>query len=212
MENIRDVRAEGGQRIDGVADAAGPDRRGAGRYRTICRIARVQRANDVGLWRVRNISNEGLMLSADVPATVGETLDIALSETTTIRGKIIWARAGRCGVVFDRPVDAAAVLRGLAEEQRAEAYRALRLPIAVEAIIALRDDSRPIDLVDISQHGAGFRYDQRLDPGTEVELILPASQLRRRAVVRWSREQRGGLWFTQQLDCADLESIAFLRR
>lgn len=212
MESSGYTRAAGKQRIDGIEDMAMSDRRGAERYRTICRIARVQRADDVGLWLVRNISNEGLMLAADIPATVGETLDISLSETTTLLGTIIWAEHGRCGVAFDRPIDAAAVLRGLAGEQRAEGYRALRLPVEVEAIIALGDDARPIDLVDISQQGAGFRYDRVLEPGTEVDLILPGGEMRRRALVRWSRGQRGGLWFTQQLDRAALESIALLRQ
>ncbi len=212
MESSSYFHEVGTQRIDGIEDVAKSDRRGAERYRTVCRIARVQRADDVGLWRVRNISNEGLMLSADTPATVGETLNISLSETTTLRGTIIWVERGRCGVAFDRPIDATAVLRGLAEEQRAEGYRALRLPVEVEAVLALSDDARPIDLIDISQQGAGFRYDRVLDPGVEVDLILPGGELRRRALVRWSQGPRGGLWFTQQLDRADLESIALLRR
>lgn len=212
MESSSNSRTAGNQHIDDIEDMVTSDRRGAERYRTVCRIARVQRADDAGLWRVRNISNEGLMLAADTPTTVGETLDISLSETTTLRSTVIWAERGFCGVAFDRPIDAAAVLRGLADEQRAEGYRALRLPVEIEAIIALPHDSRPIDLVDISQQGAGFRYDRVLDPGTEVDLILPGGDLRRRALVRWSRGLRGGLWFTQQLDRAALESIALLRR
>lgn len=212
MESSSYSQVGGTQRIDGIEVVAKTDRRGSNRYRTVCRIARVKRTDDVGLWRVRNISNEGLMLAADIPATVGETLDISLSETTTLRGTIVWAECGICGVVFDAPIDAATVLRGLAVEQRAEGYRALRLSVEVEAIIALRNDARPIDLVDISQHGAGFRYDRVLDPGAEVDLILPGGELRRRALVRWSQGQRGGLWFTQQLDRAALESIALLKQ
>lgn len=212
MESSSYSHAAGTQRTEDIEDVARSNRRGAERYRTVCRIARVQRANDVGLWRVRNISNEGLMLAADTSIAIGETLDISLSETMTLRGTVIWAEPGRCGVAFEGPIDAAAVLRGLADEQRAEGYRALRLPVAVEAIMALGNDARPIDLVDISQHGAGFRYDRVLEPGTEVELILPGGELRRRALVRWSREQRGGLWFAQQLDRAALESIALLQR
>jgi len=198
--------------FDGIEAISSGDRRGSERHRTICRIARVQRARDVGLWRVRNISDKGLMLAADIPAAVGEILDISLSEMVTLRGTIVWAERGRYGVAFDAPIDAAALLRGLADEQRAEGYRALRLPVDVEAIVALRDDARPIDLVDISQQGAGFRYDRTLAPGTEIDLVLPGADLRRRALVRWSRGERGGLWFTQQLDRATLESIAALRR
>ena len=132
-------------RIPDIDDKALSDRRGAERHRTVWRIARVQRANDQGLWRVRNISNEGLMLAADTSATVGETLGISLSETIALRGTIVWAERGFFGVAFDRPIDVAAVLRRLAEEQRSEGYRALRLPVEAQAVIALRDDARPID-------------------------------------------------------------------
>lgn len=65
MESSSYFHAVGTQRIDCIEDVAKSDRRGAGRYRTLCRIAAVRRADDIGLWRVRNISNEGLMLSAD---------------------------------------------------------------------------------------------------------------------------------------------------
>ena len=212
MESSDYPFAADSQRIHDIDDMALSDRRGAERHRTVCRIARVQRADDVGLWRVRNISNEGLMLAADTSATVGETLGISLSETIALRGTIVWAERGFFGVAFDRPIDVVAVLRKLADEQRADGYRALRLPVEVEAVLALRDGARPIDLVDISQHGAGFRYDRGLEPGTEVDLILPGGETRRRALVRWSRGQRGGLWFTQPLDRAALESIALWRR
>lgn len=210
MESSSHSQAADTQHIADAEDATRSNRRGTERYRTVWRIARVRRAADMGLWRVRNISNDGLMLAADMPVAVGETLDISLSETITLRGRVVWAKQGACGVAFARPNDAVAALRGLAAEQRAEGYRALRLPVEIEAIVALRNDARPIDLVDISQHGAGFRYDRMLDPGTEVELILPGGELRRRALVRWSREHRGGLWFTEQLDRAALESIARL--
>ena len=196
---------------DDGQDAATRNRRGSERYRTVCRVARVQRAHDSGLWRVRNISNHGLMLAADTPVRIGERLEISLSETTTVRGKIVWAERGRCGVAFDKPIAAAAVLRALACEQRSESYRALRLPVEVKAVMALRNDARPIDLVDISQQGAGFRYDGVLAPGTEIGLLLPGGELRRQALVRWSRGPRGDLWFTRQLDRADLESISLLR-
>ena len=37
--------------------------------------------------------------------------------------------------------------------------------------------------------------------------IQPTGGIKRRAIVRWSRAGRGGLWLTQPLDRADLESI-----
>lgn len=184
------------------------DRRASDRYRSVCRIARVTRRDDSGLWRVRNISDDGLMLSADVAVNVGETLDIALSETVRVTGRVVWADRGRCGVAFDAKIDVAATLRALAAEQRSENYRALRLPVAAEAILMLGTQSLPIDLIDISPQGAGYLCNARLDPASELDLVLPGAELRRRAIVRWTSGNRGGLWFTQPLDRTDLESIA----
>ena len=70
MESSSYSRAAGTQRIDCIEDVTESDRRGSERYRTVCRIARVRRADDIGLWRVRNLSNDGLMLTADTPAAV----------------------------------------------------------------------------------------------------------------------------------------------
>lgn len=184
------------------------ERRGSDRYRAICRIARVTRKHDDGLWLVRNISDDGLQLATDVPVAVGEAVAIALSETIQVDGRIVWARDGRCGVIFDSSIDAAATLKALAAEQRAEGYRALRLPVAAEAILVLRNGSQPIDLVNISQQGAGYVCETEFAPGSELDLVLPGGEQRRRALVRWSRGKRGGLWFTQPLDRSDLESIS----
>lgn len=187
--------------------AAAGDRRGGDRYRTVWRIAKVMRNGDAGLWRVRNMSNRGMMLAAEVPIAVGETLDIALSDTVMLRGKVVWANDGRCGVAFDTEVDVADLLKQLAAEQRALGYRQPRLPVHSQAQIVAKDGTvSRIELVDLSQHGAGFVHDGHFDVGRELDLIL-ASGVRRRAIVRWSREGRGGLWLTQPLDRADLESI-----
>lgn len=190
-----------------LEQGSGGDRRAQGRYRTICRVARVKRAHDIGLWRIRNLSDSGAMLSADVAVAVGEPLEIALSETIRLKGLVAWADKGYCGVAFDTAIDAAALLRRLGDEQRADGYRALRLPVECAAKLVLRDGTRPIDLVDLSQHGAGFSYASRLEPGTEIEILLKGGTLQRRAIVRWSRGSRGGLWFTIPFDRADLESI-----
>ncbi|MBN8846388.1 MAG: PilZ domain-containing protein [Sphingomonadales bacterium] len=187
---------------------AGPDtdRRGADRYRTVWRIAKVKRDGDVGLWRVRNMSDRGMMLAADVPIAVGEQLEVALSDAVVVKGKVVWSEGGRCGVSFDEEVDVADVLKRLAAEQRASGYRQPRLPVHTEAQVITDEGTSKIELVDLSQSGAGYVHEGHLEVGKEVELVL-ASGIRRKAIVRWSKSGRGGLWLTQPLDRADLESI-----
>src|SRR3954470_16175218 len=93
----------------------GAERRSSPRFRTIFRVAQVRRAHDVGLWRIRNISDEGMMLLAAVPVREGEALTITLSDRVTLDAKVQWWDGQRCGIVFDEPIDCAALLEGLAD-------------------------------------------------------------------------------------------------
>src|SRR3954471_20288525 len=81
------------------------ERRGSPRFRTIFRVAQVTRAHDVGLWRIRNISDEGMMLLSSVRVQTGEKLSIALSDHVTIEATALWWDGERCGVRFDEPID-----------------------------------------------------------------------------------------------------------
>lgn len=182
------------------------DRRGADRFCTVCRIAKIEREGDAGLWRVRNISDRGMMLSAEVPVELGERLEIALSENVILTGHVVWAEKGRCGVAFDEEVDGAGLLKQLAAEQREGGYRAPRLPVRVKATASTDDATIPIQLVDLSQSGAGFIHDGRFEAGMVLKLVLEGG-FKRQAIVRWSRNGRGGLWLTEPLDRTDLESI-----
>lgn len=188
-------------------DLAGQgDRRDGGRYRTVCRIAKILRDGDAGLWRVRNISDGGMMLAADVSIAVGERLQIALSDNVVLSARVVWSDNGRCGVAFDEEVDGAAVLKQLAAEQRDGDYRPPRLPVHVRAQAVTDDGASEIEITDMSQSGAGFVHDGQIEAGKELDLVLVGG-LKRKAIVRWSRNGRGGLWLTQPIDRADLESI-----
>src|SRR3954470_14867944 len=88
----------------------GAERRSSPRFRTIFRVAQVRRAHDVGLWRIRNISDEGMMLLASVPVRVGEKLSLALSDTVTLAATVQWWDGERCGILFDEPIDCASLL------------------------------------------------------------------------------------------------------
>lgn len=188
-----------------------PDRRSDKRVRAVCRIARVKWANDLGLWRVQNISNSGMRFSTDAPLAIDEPIEIALSEDTLLIGRIVWAKDGACGVAFTDTIDADATLAELFEQQRSEGYRALRLPVELKAILATDTGSYAIDLVDISQSGAGFRSAIPMEPGALVNLVLPSDDKRRSALIRWVSGLCGGLWFTQPIERSFLESVKRFR-
>src|SRR3546814_19166973 len=101
-----------GPRVQDTIDAgASDDRRGGDRHCTVYRLAKVERESDAGLWRVRNISDHGMMLATTIAVDPGERLKVALSEQVMLTGKVVGAGDGRCGVAFARVLDAVDIER-----------------------------------------------------------------------------------------------------
>jgi len=182
------------------------ERREDNRHCTVFRIAKIARESDAGLWRVRNISDHGMMLATTVAVSPGEPLQIALSDAITLVGKVVWVRDGRCGVEFDEPVDALDILRQLAAERQSGDYRPPRLPVQGRAVAVTEDGDHDVEIENLSQNGAGVIHAGGLETGAELLLVL-GEDIRRRGIVRWSRGDRAGIWFAPPLAPGDLESI-----
>ena len=181
------------------------ERRGSPRYRTLFRVAQVTRAHDVGLWRVRNISDEGMMLLASVPVRVGEPLSLALSDQVVLKAKVQWWDGERCGVEFDEPIDCATLLEGLGEVQRNTGHRPLRIPVSTRALAYCDRGLHTVHLHDISQHGAGFSHDGCFHPGMTTKLHFESGD-EYRGVVRWNRDGKAGVFLVEPIPCEKLES------
>ena len=181
------------------------ERRISPRYRTIFRVAQVTRAHDVGLWRIRNISDEGMMLLTAVPVREGERLSITLSDRFTITAKALWWDGERCGVQFDAPIDCAALLETLAQEQRDQRHRPLRLPVNTRALAYCDRGLHTVHLHDLSQHGAGFTHDGCFRPGMATKLHFETGE-EYRGVVRWNQDGRAGIFLVEPIPCEKLES------
>lgn len=181
------------------------ERRGGQRIHTVLRVAKVSRAHDVGLWRVHNISDGGMMMATSVPVTPGERLAIALSDRVTLEATMRWWDGAHCGVAFDRKIDCAALLHELVAEQRAPFYRPPRLPVSSRAIVYCDKGLHSVRLHNLSQHGAGFSHAGRLLPGMAAKLLFEDGD-EHRGVVRWSRDGRAGMYLVEPFCCARLES------
>jgi PilZ domain len=185
------------------------ERRENRRIHTVMQVARVMRAHDVGLWRVRNISDSGMMLLTAVAVTPGERLAIALSDSVMLEGRAIWWDGQGCGVAFDRPVDCAALLGQLVAERKAPGYRPLRLPVDTRAVALCDKGMHSVRLFSLSQHGAGFSHDGCFRAGMAARLHF-ADGGEHRGVIRWSRDDKAGMVLLEPVPCAALESACRL--
>ena len=181
------------------------ERRASPRFRTIFRLAQVTRAHDVGLWRIRNISDEGMMLLTSVPVKVGEKLALALSDQVSLKATALWWDGERCGVGFDEPIDCAALLEALGDEQKAPGHRPLRMPVSTRALAYCDRGLHTVHLYDISQHGAGMTHDGCFRPGMTTKLHFETGD-EYRGVVRWNKGGKAGIFLVEPIPSEKLES------
>jgi hypothetical protein len=185
------------------------DRRDSDRLHTVLRVAEVIREHDVGLWRVRNISDGGMMLATHVQVIPGERLTLNLSDTVSLDGRAIWWDGERCGVAFEEPIDSAAVLGGLVAAQKSARYRAPRLAVATRAIAYCDKGLHTVRVYNMSHHGAAFTHDGCFRQGMTAKLHFETGD-DYRGVVRWSEDGRAGLYLTDPVPSAKLESASRL--
>jgi hypothetical protein len=191
-----------------AAKAPAPgERRRAQRIRTVFRIARVARDRAIGLWRVRNISDFGMMLLNGARLPRGAPLSIALSDTVALDAKVVWSTREGCGVAFEQPIDSAALLTSLVAEQRGPRHRPPRLPARIRAAAYGESGVHAIRITDVSQHGFGFSHDGAIGSGARLRVVFE-SGLERRGIVRWSAAGSAGLQLLDPFTCGELESMS----
>lgn len=189
----------------GLTYHAPVERRGSPRFHTVLRMARVMRDCDVGLWRVRNISNQGMMLGTQTRVSPGESLRIDLSQEFSLKAKAVWHEDGRCGVMFDRPIECEIVLSRLAAQQREPGYRSPRLEVEVPAVAYCDSGLHGVRVLDVSRRGVGVSHDGCFRPGMATKLLFENGE-EHRGVVRWSEMGRAGIFLIEPIPCEKLES------
>lgn len=193
-------------------DTAGPksqDRRAADRVQTVFRVARVITARDEGLARIRNMSDLGAGLRMPIPVSVSDALALELADGVELRGHVIWVRDEEYGLRFDKPINCAELLAGLATGSRCGLTRPVRLPVAAAALTRSERGLRKVRVVDISQRGVKLVHDGSLTAGLGLQLSLPCG-LDRQGIVRWTRDDRAGVMLLEPLSVEALGSARSL--
>ncbi|WP_423141013.1 PilZ domain-containing protein [Parablastomonas sp. CN1-191] len=83
--------------------------------------------------RVRNLSIGGMMAVSDVPAQVGQALQVALPRVGWIDGTVAWRQDGRFGIAFGEEIDAAAVRSPIKPGEWAQRRRQTAEELAIAA-------------------------------------------------------------------------------
>ncbi len=85
------------------------DRRVEQRAR-IPRVVQVAHESEVAYARCRDFSDTGMKLDLTKPLEINDFVSVALSNEITLHGVVAWINGRECGVVFEDPVDSAALL------------------------------------------------------------------------------------------------------
>jgi len=183
-----------------------PDQRASSRTRTVMRVARIRSSDDEGLARVRNISDGGMRLAIGIPVAAGDLLEVSLSDSVVLHGRVVWSASGECGLEFSETVDSNEALRIAAEEARLGKARAPRLAISLVAVLLSEHGLRVIRLRDISQRGMKIAHNGDLRPGLSVKIMVSPG-VERRGVVRWVDNDLAGLILIEPFSVRELGSV-----
>jgi hypothetical protein len=187
-----------------------PDRRVSARIRTVCFDVRLNRGGHVGLYRVRNISDKGMMLDTHSELAAGERVLIELTEPFAIEGSVLWSAETRCGIEFVRPIDCAALLHAQAVRKRDDRRGGgLRLATMRLATAYAEHGIRAVRVTNASHRGMGLAHDGSLEEGMLLKVIVE-NGIERSARVRWSKDGRAGVRLLEPLGCAELERVGRL--
>jgi hypothetical protein len=189
-----------------AAQSASAERRQSQRFRTVYRVAKVMRDRAAGLWRVRNISDFGMMLLTRARPKRGETVSVCLSDSVSIQARVVWCGEDGCGVAFDQPIDSADLLRLLAAEAAGSQRRPPRLEVDMPATSWCERGIQPIRIGNLSQHGLGFCHDGWARVGMKLLVAFDRGG-HRRGIVRWCDGDRAGLQLLDPFTCEDLDAI-----
>lgn len=185
------------------------ERRDGPRFLTVYRVARVFTGSDLGLVRVVNISNHGLMIATKLELGLGTEVTVDLSEKCSLTGQVVWARPGHCGIKLKAPIDCRALLARLRRDLRMPGEWPLRLTLDRRVVCSTELGVQIIRLRDISQRGAKIVHDGRFRAGLKVKLHL-TERIECRGVIRWAQDGLAGLQFEKELSVPELGSIKHL--
>lgn len=178
------------------------------RTRMVYRLVRVVIDGDEGLARCRNISDNGMKLELTMPVWTDAALTVAFSPSCIVVGRVVWAQGFECGLVFDEPIDASAMLRDSAAETEAERLQGLRLTSQVPARVCFDGAAHDTMSSELTPYGMKVRHNGAFRAGLRVTVMLGGRE--RPGVVRWTRGDFADVVLLEPFSVSELGSVGAL--
>lgn len=159
-------------------------------------LATLSSASATGQVKIRNMSSHGALVEGPVLPALGEPLHLSRGKLS-VKGQIVWCRAGKAGVRFNAPVEVGGwTPGGNAAQQRADhvvqQVKAGAVPLASDELTALQG-LRPSDLQRLANAVDSLSDALADDPaivarfGAKLQTLDVASQILRKL----SQQQTG---------------------
>lgn len=181
------------------------DRRGSKRSMALFRPALLGTPKLQSFCLVRNISSTGLMATIYAPWQANQSLSVRFNEAIELHGTVVWRKDDKLGLEFDEAIGVDDLLIRLGNRDCPRtAYRSPRLAIEAPGRFLSHGSVHQLQVLDISQRGlkalTSWTSIREGDDGT-----LAVSGLQpRKAVVRWIRDGKAGLYFLDPIGFSEL--------
>ena len=168
-----------------------------GRIMSVYRTCYVGTDENVQFALLRNLSEGGAQVEADISAPVGATVFYALDEGARIEAEIRWKKDGRIG------------LANLAKQElQNESFprRAIRLPLRYSGDAWVDGQHYNVRIVNVSQQGARLIGLPRVPVGKPIFLKIGSLEIHS-VTARWVGDVATGVKFPTPLPIAQLNDI-----
>lgn len=174
------------------------DKRSRSRTRT-ARTVQVAHGGDAAYARCRDLSDTGMKLDLTAPLDLNEQVTVALSRSVVLCGTVAWVNGRECGIVFDGPVDSAALIEAV-DWQPAYAPP----PATLDLLDGYRASGRPS-----ARNGSGSTSPVRFQPGLAVTVVT-GPDCEQRGVLRWATDNVAALELEGIIESEDQAPRALL--
>ena len=192
MEGQVEAIASDGMPSGGHGAGPGMDRRAARRSSLMFRAAKLLCESGEYVGVVRDVSATGLRLRLFHPLPPERHMFIELANGERLAMQRMWQQGSEAGFRFSCTIDVTDFIR----EPSSRPRRPIRLNIAAAASLTCDGRSYPVQLRDLSQHGARIGADWPVPLGKIVRLDISGLPPRV-GCVRWRRHPGHGLVFQQ---------------